>query len=123
MVHFLVSGQINFYIALGTLVIMNRNQILISPLMPVPALTDYDECWPLHSGIITFDQNWHHLYLKAARGKDLFNDTQIVVFGSIEDEICRKMFKYWSEKVEAKFPSTTVGYSVVRIFLIIWLAL
>ena len=29
------------------------------------------------SDIITFDQNWHHLYATSAEGKDLFNDAQI----------------------------------------------
>jgi len=27
--------------------------------------------------IISFDQNWHHLYSNYARGKDVSNDTQI----------------------------------------------
>jgi len=72
------------------------------------------------SDIITFDQNWHHLLLSSARRKDLSNDTQIRVIGSIEHEICTKMLRNLSEKLGAKFPSTTLGYrySVVRISLL-----
>jgi len=40
------------------------------------------------SDVITFDENWHHLYSSSAGGKDLSNDTQIRVIGSIECEIC-----------------------------------
>ena len=36
------------------------------------------------SDVITFDQNWHHLYSTSAGGKDLFNDAQIRVIGRIE---------------------------------------
>jgi len=35
------------------------------------------------SDVITFDQNWHHLYSSSARGKDLSNDTQIAVSGQL----------------------------------------
>jgi len=41
--------------------------------MPVLAITSRVEHWPL----FTFDQNWHHLCLNFAVGKDLSNDTQI----------------------------------------------
>jgi len=37
------------------------------------------------------------------------------VIGSIDPEICTKMLRNLSEKVRAKFPSTTLSYSVVRI--------
>ena len=37
------------------------------------------------------------------------------MIGSIEDEICTQMFRNLSEKLRTKFPSTTFGYSVVRI--------
>jgi len=60
------------------------------------------------SDIITFDQNWHHLYSCSAGGKDLSNDTQIRVIGSIELEIYTKMLRNLSEKFRAKFPSTTL---------------
>ena len=29
------------------------------------------------SDVITFDQNWHHLFSTSARGKDLSSDAQI----------------------------------------------
>jgi len=38
------------------------------------------------------------------------------VIGSTELEICTKMLRSWSEKLGAKFSSTTPGYFVVRIF-------
>jgi len=67
------------------------------------------------SDIITFDQNGHHLCLISAGGKDLSNGTQIRVIGSMEPEICMKMLKKLSEKLRAKFPVTTHGYSMVKI--------
>ena len=60
---------------------------------------------------ISSDQNWHHL---DARGKDLSNDTQIRVIGLIEPEICTKMLQKLSEKLAAKFPAITCGYSMVK---------
>jgi len=59
------------------------------------------------SDVITFDQIWHHLYSTSAGGKDLSNDTQIRVIGSMEPEICTKMLRNLSEKLGAKFPATT----------------
>jgi len=67
------------------------------------------------SDVITFDQNWHHLCLTSAGGKDLSNDTQIRVISSVELEICTKMSKKLSEKLRAKFLVTTHGYSMVKI--------
>jgi len=37
------------------------------------------------------------------------------VIGSIEHEICTKMLRNLSEKLKAKFRSTTLGYSLLRI--------
>jgi len=45
------------------------------------------------SHVNTFEQNWHRLYSISAGRKDLFNDTQIRVIGSIEPEIRTKMLK------------------------------
>jgi len=59
------------------------------------------------SDVITFDQIWHHLYSTSAGGKDLSNDTQIRVIGSMEPEICTKMLRNLSEKLGAKFTATT----------------
>jgi len=86
-------------------------------LTPVLPVTGCDEPWPLFhtSDVITFDQNWHHLCSTSAGGKDLSNDTQIRVIGSMEPEICTKMLKKLSEKLRAKFPATTHGYSMVKI--------
>jgi len=67
------------------------------------------------SDVITFDQNWHHLCSTSAGGKDLSNDTQVRVIGSMEPEICTKMLKKLSEKLRVKFPATTHGYSMVKI--------
>jgi len=44
------------------------------------------------SDVIAFDQNWHHVLSSSAGGKDLSNDTQIRMIGSMESEICTKMF-------------------------------
>jgi len=65
--------------------------------------------------VITFDQNWQHLYSTSAGGKDLSNDTQIRVISPMEPEICTKMLKKLSEKLRAKFPATTRGYSMAKI--------
>ena len=67
------------------------------------------------SDVITFDQNWHHLYSTSAGGKDISNDVQIRVIGPMEPGICTKMLKQLSEKLGAKFPATTPGCSVVKI--------
>jgi len=67
------------------------------------------------SDVITFHQNWHHLCSTSAGGKDLSNDTQIRVIGPMEPEICTKMLKKLSEKLRAKFPTTTCGYSMAKI--------
>ena len=47
--------------------------------------------------------------------KYIFNDTQITVIGSMKPEICTKMLRNLSEKLWAKFSSTTLGYSVIWI--------
>ena len=66
------------------------------------------------SDVITFNQNWHHLKSTSAKGKDLSNDAQVRVIGLMEPEIWAKMLKKLSEKVGAKFPATTHGYSMVK---------
>jgi len=48
-------------------------------------------------------------------GRDLSIYTQIRVIGPIELEICSEMLRNLSEKLRAKFLSTTLGYTVVRI--------
>ena len=45
----------------------------------------------------------------------LSNDNQISVIGSIKPEICTKMLRNLSKKVAAKFPATTLSYSMVKI--------
>jgi len=81
-------------------------------LTPVPAMTSIGLCST--SDIITFDQNWHHLYSSSAGGKDLSNDTQIKVISLMVPEICTKMIRNLSEKLIAKFPATTLNYSMVK---------
>ena len=63
------------------------------------------------SYVVTFDQNWHHLYSTSAGGKDLSNDAQIRVIGLMEPEICTEMLKKLSEKLGTKFPAT---YSMAK---------
>ena len=53
--------------------------------------------------VISFDQNWYHLYPTAAERKDLSNNTQIRVIDQMEPEICTKMLKMLSEKLRTKF--------------------
>ena len=77
----------------------------MNPLTPVPTVMSTDLCST--SDVITFDQNWYHLYSSSAGGNDLCNDTQIRVIGSMEPKICRKMLRNLSEKLAAKFPATT----------------
>jgi len=67
------------------------------------------------SDFITVDQNWHHLCSTSAGGKDLSNDTQIRVISPMEPEICTKMLKKLSEKLRAKFPAPTCGYSMAKL--------
>ena len=66
------------------------------------------------SDVITFDHNCHHLHLTSAGGSDLLNNTQIKEFGSIEPDICMKMFRNLSEKNKGQFPATTCGYSMAK---------
>jgi len=68
------------------------------------------------SDVIIFHQNWYHLYSSSPGEKDLSNDTQIRVTGSIEREMCRKTLRNLSDKLGAKFSPITLDYSVVRIF-------
>ena len=65
--------------------------------------------------VITFDQNWHHLYSTSADGKDLSNDAQIRVIGRLEPEICTKMLKKLSEKLRPKSSASTPACSMVKI--------
>ena len=67
------------------------------------------------SGVITFDQNWHLLYSTSTGGKDLSGDTQSRVIGSMKPEICTEILRNLSEKLKAKFPATTHGYSMAKI--------
>ena len=56
----------------------------------------------------------HHLYSSSARGKDLSNDTQIRVIGSVEPEISTETPRNLSAKLRAKQLATTRGYSMVK---------
>ena len=84
---------------------------------PVPAVTSIG--LSSTSDVISFDQNWHHLYSTAAGRKNLSNNTQIRVVGLMEPEICTKTLKKLSEKLRANFPPlldmTRRGYSLVKI--------
>ena len=86
-------------------------KIMFNPLTPVPAA--HDKPWALFH-VITFDQNWHHLHSSSAGGKNLSNHTQIRVIGSMEPQIWWKMFRNLNEKLQAKFPATTCGYSMAK---------
>ena len=58
---------------------------------------------------------------QSGGGVDFFWNNPMIpkmrVIGSIIDpEISTKMLRNWREKLKAEFPSTTFGYSMVRIF-------
>ena len=122
-----------------TLMLISQLHVIISlkqlsnfnPLIPMPPITRCDEHWPLFtSDVITFAQNWLHLYSTSAGGKDFSNDTQIRVTGSKAPEICMKMLRNLSgkltakflrnlsRKVRAKFPATCSGYSMAKVALL-----
>ena len=65
--------------------------------------------------VITFDQNWHHLYSTSAGGRGLCNDARVRVISRMEPKICTEMLKKLSEKPTAKFPASTPGCSIVKI--------
>ena len=52
--------------------------------------------------------------LKFCRRKDLSNDAQIRVIGSVRPEIYTKMLGKLTEKLRAKLPATTHGYSMEK---------
>ena len=58
---------------------------------------------------------FYHAHSTSVGGKDLSNDTQSRVIGSMEPEICTEMLRNLSKKLRAKFPVTTHGYSIVKI--------
>ena len=66
------------------------------------------------SDIIAIIQNWHHVYSNSEEGKSLSFDTQISVTISIEPEISTKVLRNLDKKLGAKFPSTTLSYSMLR---------
>jgi len=51
-------------------------------------------------------KNWHHSYSSPVGGKDLSNNTQIRVTGSIEPELCTKMLRNLSEKLLSRNSGT-----------------
>ena len=53
--------------------------------------------------VIAFDQNWRHLCSTFAEGKDLSNDTQIRVIGSMEPGICTKILRNLSDNSRQHF--------------------
>ena len=81
---------------------------LFDPLTLVPPVTGREEPGlSSTSDVITFDQNWHHLYSTSAGGKDLSSDAHFRLICLMEPEICAKMLKKMSEKRRARFPATT----------------
>ena len=63
------------------------------------------------SDVIVFDQNWYHLYLSSAEGKDLSNDQGDHFNGA------RDMQGNYSEiwVKNSKFPATTFSYPMIII--------
>ena len=79
-------------------------------------MTSVGNCFS--SDVITFDQNWHLLYSNSARGKDLSNDTQISVIGSVESGIIEytetEILRNLTERLSAKLPANSRGYSMLK---------
>ena len=57
-------------------------KVIFNPLTPVPPVTNLGLSSTFD--VITFDQNWHHIYSTSAREKDHSNDAQIGVIGRME---------------------------------------
>ena len=72
--------------------------------------------------VISFDQNLHHLYSTSAGGKDLSNNTQIKVIGLMEPEICTKMLKKLSEKLEQNFLPLHVAIRCLKLPVLMMLS-
>ena len=85
---------------------------MFNPLTPVPPVMSFGLCST--SDFIALSHNCQHLHLTSAGGKDLSNDTQIKVISPMEPEICTEMLRNLSEKLKAKFPATTHGYSMAK---------
>lgn len=81
----------------------------------MPAVTSIGHCST--SGVITFDQIWHHLYSNFAGGKDLSNDTQIRVAGSSEPEICIEMLRNLRVKLKVKLVVVRISHFDASCFL------
>ena len=90
--------------------------VSINPLTPMLPVTCSDKPWPVFH--FWCDHLWpkrgHYRCLTSVKRKDLSNDTQIRLIASMEPEICRKMKKL-NEKLRAKFPVTSHGYSMIKI--------
>ena len=80
--------------------------------------TLFDELWPLF-------HFWHHrlwpklassMYTAFAGGNDLFNDTQIIVIGSISLKCAQKCSKIWVKNAEQKLLPLHVAVSVNTAF-------
>ena len=72
MLHFLKNGE------------HKRKSLSKTPMPPVTSLDLFSA-----SDIITYRQNWDHLYATSAGGKNLSNDTQIRVIGTMEPELVK----------------------------------
>jgi len=79
---------------------MIKKWFVLNPLTPVPPVTSLG--LSSTSDIITFDQNWHHLYSTSAGEKDLSDDAYFIVIVLLEPEIC--MHKN-AQKVDRKTKS------------------
>jgi len=55
------------------------------------------------------------VYTQVLQKEMIPNDTQIREIDSLETDICTKMLRNLSEKIKAKFPVTTLSYSLVKI--------
>ena len=96
----------------------SRHVSLFNPLTPAPAVNGRDERWPLF--LLWRHDLWPKLassILKFYWRKDLSNDTQIRVIGSVEPEIYTKMVRNsnLTDQLGSKLPANTRRYSMVKL--------
>ena len=87
------NNKYSSIIAHGSMYAALTHWLLCHPLPPVSSLGLSST-----SDVITFDQNWNHIYSTSAAGNNLPNDAQVRVIGLTEPEIPTKMFKKFSWK-------------------------
>ena len=110
------SSDASICIDLQLTIKIKVGSMVINPLTPVTSVTGRNKSWPL------FHYWRHHLWpilassvLKFFRRKRSFQWYSDQSDRWVEPEICLKMLRNLSEKLRAKLPATTWGYSMVHV--------